>query len=161
MYPSLSISMIIFTYCEIPTNPPLHNSKKEYQNEGQTAWEQTVVFHNMKQQLLPMLQICSHNHHINRNCLKIGMQYVTSEVAFFWDMSQKMESAYSSKILVPVSRATQRHIPQESNLPECDNLSSWRHYEQSRRLKLLCTQTVSKQQLLTGQCSTFQPLNIT
>jgi len=54
----------------------------------------------------PTLRMCNHNHHINMNCLKIGMYYVTSEVASFWDMTQKMETAYSSKMLVPISRAT-------------------------------------------------------
>jgi len=43
------------------------------------------------------------------------MYYVTSKVAFFWDMTQKMETAYSSKMLLPISRTT-HHIPQESNL---------------------------------------------
>lgn len=37
-------------------------------------------------------------------------------VAFFWDMTQKMETAYSSKMLVPISQITQHHIAQESNL---------------------------------------------
>jgi hypothetical protein len=31
-------------------------------------------------------------------------------------MIQKMETAYSSKMLIPISQATQHHIPQESNL---------------------------------------------
>jgi len=50
------------------------------------------------------------------NCLTIGMHYETSGVAFFWDMTQKMEIAYSSKMLVPISQATQNHIPQQSTL---------------------------------------------
>jgi len=41
---------------------------------------------------------------------------MTSKVAFFWDMTPKMETAYSSKMLVPISRTTQHHVPHESNL---------------------------------------------
>jgi hypothetical protein len=61
---------------------------------------------------------------------------VTSEVAFFWDMIQKMKKAYSSKMLASIYPATEDHIPGKSNLPECGNLSSSKHYEQSRLLKL-------------------------
>ena len=130
MYPSLCISIIIFTHCEIPSPPPKKvkkNTKMEDNQHGNKLSNFITWTNAVNVQPQP-----PHKHELfnNRNalwdiwsCLLLGYDPKNGDSIFLQNVGTYLPSNTKS-------HSTTKHSPQ------FDNRSSWKHSEQSRLLKL-------------------------